>query len=50
VRVERGATRRAVVAAVVVAVGAASAPLHAGVVLAIAAGIGTGMLAEGSDR
>jgi predicted branched-subunit amino acid permease len=49
-RLGERATRRAVVAAVVVAVGAASAPLHAGVVLAIAAGIGTGMLAEGSDR
>jgi predicted branched-subunit amino acid permease len=49
-RLDDRATRWAVVAAVVVAVGAVSAPLHAGVVLAIAAGIGAGLHAQGSDR
>jgi len=49
-RLDDHATRWAVAVAVVVAVGAVSAPLHAGVMLAIAAGVGAGLRTQGSDR
>lgn len=49
-RLDDRATRRAVAAAVVVAIGAVSAPMHAGVMLAIVAGIGLGLHTRGSDR
>jgi predicted branched-subunit amino acid permease len=42
-RLTRRSTRRAVAAAVVVAVAAAGAPLHAGPLLAMAAGVGAGL-------
>lgn len=49
-RLDDRATRWAVAVAVVVAVGAVSAPLHAGVMLAIAAGVAAGLHSQGSDR
>jgi predicted branched-subunit amino acid permease len=49
-RLDDGATRAAVAVAVVVAVGAVSAPMHAGVMLAIAAGVAAGLHTQGSDR
>jgi predicted branched-subunit amino acid permease len=49
-RLDDDATRAAVAVAVVVAVGAVSAPMHAGVMLAIAAGVAAGLHTQGSDR
>ena len=49
-RLNNHATRRAVAVAVAIAVGAVSAPMHSGVMLAIAAGVAAGLLAQGSDR